>query len=193
MTDKEPDTKADIVPAEDRGEGVGAMEPMLVGSSSHYRGQLGDLAVEVAERSAGLRRSLPDGVVTALSDLVRAMNCYYSNLIEGHGTHPIDIERALNNDFSADAAQRDLRQIIVGAHATDDDVRILCGLGRADRDRAAIGFGPAFRLADGSVVDRQLMPGLRQMSSHRSPHGPQADKRDPSHPASYICVLGPPP
>ncbi|HBJ39733.1 MULTISPECIES: Fic family protein [unclassified Hyphomonas] len=115
MTDKEPDTKADIVPAEDRGEGVGAMEPMLVGSSSHYRGQLGDLAVEVAERSAGLRRSLPDGVVTALSDLVRAMNCYYSNLIEGHDTHPIDIERALNNDFSADAAQRDL-QLEAKAH-----------------------------------------------------------------------------
>ena len=22
------------------------------------------------------------------------MNCYYSNLIEGHDTHPIDIERA---------------------------------------------------------------------------------------------------
>ncbi|HBX95060.1 MAG TPA: cell filamentation protein Fic, partial [Hyphomonas sp.] len=91
------------------------MEPMLVGSSSHYRGQLGDLAVEVAERSAGLRRSLPDGVVTALSDLVRAMNCYYSNLIEGHDTHPIDIERALNNDFSADAAQRDL-QLEAKAH-----------------------------------------------------------------------------
>ncbi|HBT37064.1 MAG TPA: cell filamentation protein Fic, partial [Hyphomonas sp.] len=72
-------------------------------------------AVEVAERSAGLRRSLPDGVVTALSDLVRAMNCYYSNLIEGHDTHPIDIERALNNDFSADAAQRDL-QLEAKAH-----------------------------------------------------------------------------
>jgi len=28
------------------------------------------------------------------------MNCYYSNLIEGHDTHPIDIERALKNDYS---------------------------------------------------------------------------------------------
>jgi len=32
--------------------------------------------------------------VTSLADLVRAMNCYYSNLIEGHETHPVDIERA---------------------------------------------------------------------------------------------------
>lgn len=115
MTDKEPDIKADIFPAEDRGEGVGAMEPMLVGSSSPHRERLADLALEVAERSAGLRRSLPDGVVTALSDLVRAMNCYYSNLIEGHDTHPIDIERALNNDYSADATQRDL-QLEAKAH-----------------------------------------------------------------------------
>ena len=34
------------------------------------------------------------------------MNCYYSNLIEGHSTHPVDIERAMKNDFEADAARR---------------------------------------------------------------------------------------
>jgi len=32
------------------------------------------------------------------------MNCYYRNLIEGHDTHPIDIERALENDYSKDRA-----------------------------------------------------------------------------------------
>jgi Fic family protein len=37
------------------------------------------------------------------------MNCYYSNLIEGHDTHPIDIERALKNDYSKDAHKRDLQ------------------------------------------------------------------------------------
>ncbi len=31
------------------------------------------------------------------------MNCYYSNLIEGHDTHPVDIERALQGDYSHDA------------------------------------------------------------------------------------------
>jgi hypothetical protein len=31
------------------------------------------------------------------------MNCYYSNLIEGHDTHPIDIECALNGEYSQDA------------------------------------------------------------------------------------------
>jgi Fic family protein len=37
------------------------------------------------------------------------MNCYYSNLIEGHDTHPVDIERALKNDYSQDARKRDLQ------------------------------------------------------------------------------------
>ena len=43
------------------------------------------------------------------------MNCYYSNLIEGHDTHPVDIERALKNDYSNDARKRDL-QIEAKAH-----------------------------------------------------------------------------
>jgi len=37
------------------------------------------------------------------------MNCYYSNLIEGHNTHPIDIERALRDDYSTDARRRNLQ------------------------------------------------------------------------------------
>jgi hypothetical protein len=58
------------------------------------------LSLELAARSAGFRRSLPEGVRTALADLVREMNCYYSNLIEGHDMHPVDIERALKNDYT---------------------------------------------------------------------------------------------
>jgi len=53
---------------------------------------LSDLAIELAAKSAGPRRSLWSGIVSALADLVRSMNCDYSNLIEGHDTHPIDVE-----------------------------------------------------------------------------------------------------
>jgi Fic family protein len=93
------------------------MEPMLIAQGSRHRGDLIDLAVELAAASAGFRRSLPDGVRMALGDLVRAMNCYYSNLIEGHDTHPIDIERALNNDYSNDPRKRNL-QLEAKAHIT---------------------------------------------------------------------------
>jgi Fic family protein len=110
-----PDSKADIETAADGGESTTAMEPLLIGETSRHRGALTDLAIELAQKTAGFRRSLPESLLTSLADLVRAMNCYYSNLIEGHDTHPIDIERALKNDYSNDARKRDL-QLEARAH-----------------------------------------------------------------------------
>ena len=112
--------KADIVadgtgPLLDREEPVSLMEPLLISEGSRFRGELTDLAVDLAARSAGFRRSLPEGIVAALADLVRSMNCYYSNLIEGHDTHPVDIERALKNDYSADLRKKNL-QLEAKAH-----------------------------------------------------------------------------
>ena len=101
---------SDIKEVEDRGENVAAMEPLLISDTSRHRPQLNDLAVELASKAAGFRHSLPDGVRASLADLVRSMNCYYSNLIEGHDTHPVDIERALNNDYSNDEKKRDLQR-----------------------------------------------------------------------------------
>lgn len=109
------DTKADMKEAADRGEALGLMEPLLISESSLRRTEVTDLALELAQRAAGFRKSLPEGVMTALADLVRAMNCYYSNLIEGHDTHPIDIERALKNNYSADPEKRNL-QLEAKAH-----------------------------------------------------------------------------
>ena len=103
--------------AQDRGEPLGLMEPLLVGETSRRRTALTDLAIELTSCSAGFRRSLPAGVLTALADLVRSMNCYYSNLIEGHDTHPVDIERALKNDYSAEPEKQNL-QIEAKAHIT---------------------------------------------------------------------------
>jgi Fic family protein len=115
MGDSDSDIKADIKQAEDRGETTGRMEPLLLREDSSHRGPLTDLALELAQKSAGFRRSLPPSILTSLADLVRSMNCYYSNLIEGHDTHPIDIERALRNDYSADNAKRNL-QLEAKAH-----------------------------------------------------------------------------
>lgn len=119
MNDTQHDTQPDFKETEegvtDRGEALDLMEPLLIGEGARARTELTDLALELAQRAAGFRRSLPDGVMTALADLVRAMNCYYSNLIEGHDTHPIDIERALRNDYSADSHKRDL-QLEAKAH-----------------------------------------------------------------------------
>jgi Fic family protein len=101
--------------AEDRGETVSLMEPLLIGDSSRHRTDLTDLALDLAQRSSGFRRSLPESLLASLAGLVRSMNCYYSNLIEGHDTHPIDIERTLNGEYSKDAKKRDL-QLEAKAH-----------------------------------------------------------------------------
>ncbi len=102
--------KADIIAAIDDGEPTELMEPLQLAEASPYRPELTELAIRLTAGSAGFQRSLPAGVVRALADLVRAMNCYYSNLIEGHNTHPIDIERALRNDYSREPEKRNLQR-----------------------------------------------------------------------------------
>jgi Fic family protein len=114
------DIKADIKAANEvpnRGESISLMEPLLISDSSRHRAALTDLAFDLTQKSAGFRRSLPPSLLVSLATLVRAMNCYYSNLIEGHDTHPVDIERALNSDYSGDHHKRDL-QIEAKAHIT---------------------------------------------------------------------------
>jgi Fic family protein len=91
------------------------MEPLLISEDSRHRGALTDLAVELSGKASGFRASLIPSVRAALAELVRSMNCYYSNLIEGHDTHPIDIERALKDDYSQDKKKRDL-QLEAKAH-----------------------------------------------------------------------------
>ncbi len=101
--------------ANDRGESIAMIEPLNISEGSPHRGELADLSLELTAKSTSLRKSLPEGVSTALRNLIRSMNCYYSNLIEGHNTHPIDIERALNNDYSQNPNKRDL-QLEAKAH-----------------------------------------------------------------------------
>jgi Fic family protein len=112
MTVMESDMKA-----QDRGEAVTLMEPLLLGDGYRHRALITDLAFDLTRKSAGLRRSLPPSLLTSLADLVRSVNCCYSNLIEGHYTHPIDIERALANGYSRDTRKRDL-QLEAKAHIT---------------------------------------------------------------------------
>jgi len=104
----ETDIRADMRAVEDRGEVVSLMDPPLIGEGSRHRSSLVDLALDLVQKATGFRHSLPQSLLPSLADLVRAVNCYYSNLIEGYDTHPIDIERAMKNDYSQDAPKRDL-------------------------------------------------------------------------------------
>ncbi|EPX84766.1 Fic family protein [Salipiger mucosus] len=94
---------------QDDGETSFDIEPLIPEEASRHRGHLNDLAFELARDSAELKSALPAAVRQPLSGLVRSMNCYYSNLIEGHSTHPVEIEQALHEDFSEDPEKRDLQ------------------------------------------------------------------------------------
>ncbi|MBV5317254.1 MAG: Fic family protein [Desulfobulbaceae bacterium] len=88
-------------------EGIGLMEPMLPPGGER---KLEDLAIDLATKASGLASQLPSTVRVGVGDLVRSMNCYYSNLIEGHCTHPRDIDRALAHaDYSVDPQERALQ------------------------------------------------------------------------------------
>ena len=76
---------------------------------------LENLAFDLAREASELSAQLHPVVRLSVADLVRSMNCYYSNLIEGHNTHPRDIDRALSADYSSDPHRRDL-QIEARAH-----------------------------------------------------------------------------
>lgn len=57
--------------------------------------RLADLTTELAAAAMRLSSALHPRTAASLARMVRIMNTYYSNLIEGHATRPRDIESAL--------------------------------------------------------------------------------------------------
>jgi Fic family protein len=68
-----------------------------------------DAAAELSAAAAMLGSALHPRSGASLAALVRIMNAYYSNLIEGHNTRPRDIARALAGDFDQDEGRRNLQ------------------------------------------------------------------------------------
>lgn len=89
------------------GMDVFGMEPMLPEEAA---GRLEDGALTLVAEANRLAGRVHPILLESAGTLVRSMNGYYSNLIEGHDTHPRDIDRALANDFSAKPRKRELQQ-----------------------------------------------------------------------------------
>ena len=84
-----------------------AMEPLL----PQRWEALEEQAVGVIRGAAALGAGLHPITRRGVAALLRNMNSYYSNLIEGHHTHPADIERALRNDYVDDPRRRALQHL----------------------------------------------------------------------------------
>lgn len=68
-----------------------------------------EIGTEVLHAANCLGSGLHPTVRRALADLMRSTNCYYSNLIEGHDTPPVDIDRAMGEQYASDPGLRSLQ------------------------------------------------------------------------------------
>lgn len=88
-----------------------AMEPLIPEESKVLDNFGTDLVAQASTLAGRVNPILSAG----MGDLVRSMNCYYSNLIEGHQTLPVDIDRALHGDYAKEPERRNL-QLEARAH-----------------------------------------------------------------------------
>ncbi len=88
------------------------MEPLIPADGDSV---LAARASQLIRAASELRGYFAPETRQAIADLVRSMNGYYSNLIEGHRTHPLDIEAALAGDFSSEPKRRET-QLLHVAH-----------------------------------------------------------------------------
>ena len=85
---------------------ITAMEPIL---PEEARG-LEDYGTDLVAKASALAGRFNPILAAGIGNLVRSMNCYYSNLIEGHHTFPVDIDRAMNNDYAQEPERRNLQK-----------------------------------------------------------------------------------
>ncbi|EEF57843.1 Fic family protein [Pedosphaera parvula] len=89
------------------------MEPLLPSEGKYV---LSDLSKEIFIHAGSLNAQLPaEKTRQSVVEVVRIMNSYYSNLIEGHKTFPREIEKALNDKFSLNAEEKN-NQLLSVSH-----------------------------------------------------------------------------
>ena len=99
-------------PAKNPVENLSRIEPARLEAASEA---IADAVAALSAAGAVLGSALHPNTAANLAALVRSMNTYYSNLIEGHNTRPGDIERALAGQFDRDQGRRNL-QLEAAAH-----------------------------------------------------------------------------
>lgn len=179
------------------------LEPMRLGD--HSTELINEILAELAFKAGRLDNALRGPLQEDAASLVRLMNCYYSNLIEGHYTRPRDIAAAVEGELSEDPAKRDL-QLEARAHIIvqqEIDTRFHAGdLG----DPASEAFiltlhrdfyaqmPDAFRLIQGAGRSFMMEPGVfRHAPEHDvevGRHIPPSSERIPAFMARFREVYG---
>lgn len=93
------------------------MEPLLPGE--HRLGPLLEQANDLIRQADRLSSLCQTGALAGLRRLLRAMNSYYSNKIEGQHTLPLEIEQALHNHYAQDADKARRQRLALAHMATE--------------------------------------------------------------------------
>jgi len=154
---------------EDLVETPARLEPMRLGDAS--TAAINETLAELSFKAGRLDNALRGPLQVQAASLVRIMNCYYSNLIEGHNTRPRDIAAAVDGDLSDDPAKRDLQlearaHIIVqeridtefhaGALGDPASADFILQLHRDFYDQVP----ESFRLIEGKTIRFEMEPGV---------------------------------
>lgn len=99
------------------------MEPLLPGE--HRLGPLLERASDLIRKSDRLAGWSAAGALPGLRQLLRAMNSYYSNRIEGQHTLPAEIEQALSNQYAKDADKAKRQRMALAHMATEAQLESL--------------------------------------------------------------------
>ncbi len=99
-------------------DGIVSFKPAL---PAKRLGEIKDMAQEVIVASATLEGRIANETAQGLGDRLRFLNSYHSNLIEGHKTTIVDIEAALDKDYSLDEVRR-YAQELCAAHVSTERV-----------------------------------------------------------------------
>lgn len=93
------------------------MDPLLPGE--HRLAPLLEQAHDLIRQADKLSGWCQAGALTGLRRLLRAMNSYYSNKIEGQHTLPLEIEQALSNQYAKDADKARRQRLALAHMATE--------------------------------------------------------------------------
>lgn len=93
------------------------MEPLLPGE--HRLAPLLEQAHDLIRQADKLSGWCQPSALTGLRRLLRAMNSYYSNKIEGQHTLPVEIEQALSDQYAQDADKARRQRLALAHMATE--------------------------------------------------------------------------
>lgn len=155
--------------------------------------------IRQADRLAGWGRT---GALSGLRQLLRAMNSYYTNKIEGQHTLPLEIEQALRNDYAKDADKARRQRLALAHMATElqietrwsewDAQKVWSAETVCDIHQDLFARLPEADLEQGSGADRQLLvPGqIRQREVSVGRHAAPAAAALPAFMARWAQVYG---